>query len=75
MSEAEQVYRVVGMTCEHCVAAVRAEVAGLPGVEEVEVELAGGGMAVRGNASEQAVRSAVEEAGYSLDASSMQRFS
>jgi copper chaperone len=36
-------YPVTGMTCEHCVRAVREELARLPGVAEVTVELVPGG--------------------------------
>ena len=32
-------YRVLGMTCEHCAAAVREEIGALDGVGVVEVEL------------------------------------
>jgi copper chaperone len=34
--------KVKGMSCEHCVAAVTKAVAGLPGVSNVEVDLASG---------------------------------
>lgn len=36
-------YRVTGMTCEHCVGAVRSEFAALDGVTDVAVELSAGG--------------------------------
>jgi copper ion binding protein len=61
-------YTVKGMTCGHCVNAVSAEVGALPGVTDVEVDLATGVVTVT---SEQpldsgSVRSAVDEAGYEL---------
>ena len=64
MSEGEQrSYSVVGMTCEHCVAAVRQEVGQLAGVREVEVDLDSGALVVHGSdLDEQAVRGAVESA-------------
>lgn len=66
---ARQVFRVEGMTCEHCVAAVRAEVGALAGVSDVEVELESGRVLVSGSGVESdAVRGAIEEAGYSLAA-------
>jgi len=34
-------YTVTGMTCEHCVAAVKKEVGAVPGVTEVELSLDG----------------------------------
>jgi copper chaperone len=69
MSDAEQTYKVDGMSCEHCVAAVTAEVGELAGVSAVEVDLADGTVLVRGsNIDSDAVKAAVEEAGYSLAA-------
>lgn len=61
-------YRVEGMTCDHCVRAVRTEVAALEGVAEVEVDLATGEVAVTSDAPLDlaAVRAAVDEAGYEL---------
>lgn len=61
-------YTVQGMTCGHCVSSVSAEVGVLPGVSNVEVDLATGAVTVT---SEQpldadAVRAAVDEAGYQL---------
>jgi len=67
MSTVEQhTYSVSGMSCEHCVAAVSAEVGELPGVEVVEVRLASGALVVHGEIDDEAVRRAVEAAGYSL---------
>ena len=64
---ATRTYTVTGMTCEHCVASVREEVAELPGVTAVDVELASGRLAVTGDAvDDEAVRAAVGEAGYEL---------
>lgn len=34
-------YTVAGMTCEHCVNAMKKEVGAIPGVESVELELDG----------------------------------
>jgi copper ion binding protein len=61
-------YTVVGMTCGHCVTAVTEEVAQLPGVTAVDVDLASGGLTVRSDATvdDSAVRAAVEEAGYEV---------
>ena len=61
-------YTVVGMTCGHCVNAVTEEVAQLPGVTAVDVDLASGGLTVTSDApvEETAVRAAVEEAGYEV---------
>ena len=61
-------YTVTGMTCEHCVAAVTAEVGALPGVDGVRVELATGLLRVAGPGAldRAAVAAAVDEAGYVL---------
>jgi copper chaperone len=68
MSDGEQqTYSVSGMTCGHCVAAVGAEVGALPGVSEVDVDLESGALVVSGSGVDgEAVRGAVEAAGYSL---------
>ncbi len=61
-------YTVVGMTCEHCVRAVHDELAALPGVTDVTVDLASGGVTVASAAPLEpaAVAAAVDEAGYAL---------
>lgn len=60
-------YIVEGMTCEHCVLSVREELSDLAGVDQVDVELASGQLAVAGQGfSDDDVREAVEEAGYAL---------
>jgi copper ion binding protein len=61
-------YRVEGMTCDHCVRAVRTEVEAIEGVAEVEVDLATGEVAVTSDAplDPATVRAAVDEAGYEL---------
>ena len=64
-------YAVGGMTCEHCVRAVTEEVAALPGVQHVTVQLvAGGSSAVTVTSTTPLatgdVRAAVDEAGYDL---------
>ena len=65
----QQTYSVEGMTCEHCVAAVSAEISAIPGVSGVEVDLDAGRVVVSGSGvAREDVRAAVEEAGYSLAA-------
>ena len=61
-------YTVVGMTCGHCVDAVTEEVSAVPGVTAVDVDLASGGLTVRSTEpiDDDAVRAAVEEAGYQV---------
>ncbi|WP_405796466.1 heavy-metal-associated domain-containing protein [Streptomyces sp. NBC_01506] len=63
----ENRYRVTGMTCGHCVASVTEAVAEVPGVNEVEVDLPGGTVLVRGRDLDDAkVREAITEAGYTV---------
>ncbi|HUR49453.1 MAG TPA: heavy metal-associated domain-containing protein [Acidimicrobiales bacterium] len=61
-------YEVTGMTCEHCVNAVKGELSQLPGVEQVDVQLEGGKVTVTSGAPVDAgeIRSAVEKAGYEV---------
>lgn len=61
-------YIVTGMTCGHCVAAVTSEVGELAGVSDVAVDLTTGTVTVTSKAplDRQAVRAAVDEAGYEL---------
>ena len=68
MSTATTTYAVSGMSCQHCVDAVTAEVGRLPGVEQVQVDLAAGAVTV--TSTEPLVladvRAAVDEAGFDL---------
>jgi len=66
----EATYTVAGMSCDHCVVAVTAELTALPGVTGVDVDLATGRVQVVSDAplGEAAVRDAVQEAGYEVDA-------
>ena len=61
-------YTVQGMTCDHCVRAVKEEVGTLDGVASVDVDLSTGSVTVNSTTplDEAQVRAAVEEAGYQL---------
>lgn len=64
-------YIVRGMTCAHCVNAVTEEVTAIPGVTDVSITLVEGGDSTVSVVSDQdldsnAVRAAVDEAGYEL---------
>ncbi len=62
-----ETYSVVGMTCDHCVRSVSAEVTALPGVTDVQVDLPTGRVTVTSNGlGTDQVREAVEQAGYTL---------
>jgi copper chaperone len=56
-------FTVSGMTCQHCVASVTEEVNELPGVTEVDVDLASGRLHVVGDVTAEQVQAAVAEAG------------
>jgi copper chaperone len=60
--------KVSGMTCGHCVSAVTRVVRAVPSVEDVAVDLARGEVTVRGNPDERAVRQAIVEEGYEVQA-------
>jgi copper chaperone len=61
-------YTVSGMTCGHCVQAVTSEVAGLPMVTGVAVDLPTGAVTVTSEAAIDlsTLRAAIDEAGYDL---------
>ena len=61
-------YTVTGMTCSHCVAAVTEEVTKIPGVTDVQVDLASGAVTIASESGvdDGAVQAAVDEAGYEL---------
>ena len=61
-------YTVTGMTCGHCVASVTEEVQEIPGVTDVQVDLATGALSITSSQpiEDDAVRAAVDEAGYQL---------
>jgi copper chaperone CopZ len=62
------VYKVAGMTCGHCEGAVSGELSALDGVTSVKADAASGEVTVTSAAAldEEAVRAAVDEAGYEL---------
>lgn len=61
-------FQVKGMTCGHCAGAVTSEVSAITGVSDVQVSLETGTVTVTASepVSQDAVREAVDEAGYQL---------
>jgi copper chaperone CopZ len=61
-------FQVTGMTCAHCQRAVTAEIAGVDGVESVNVDLASGTVTVTAMqpVDRADIAAAVDEAGYAL---------
>lgn len=63
----EKTYAVKGMTCGHCQASVTEQVKQVPGVTGIDVELETGMLTVNGtDFSDDAIRAAVDEAGYEV---------
>ncbi|MFC8421572.1 heavy-metal-associated domain-containing protein [Streptomyces sp. NPDC057236] len=62
------VYKVSGMSCGHCEGAVSGEISQLPGVSSVRAVASSGEVTVVSAAplDEEAVRAAVDEAGFEL---------
>jgi copper chaperone CopZ len=68
VSDTTHRFTVEGMTCGHCVAAVREELEQLPGVTSVQVELESGAVVLDGTETltTEVLAAAVDEAGYRL---------
>jgi copper chaperone len=64
----QSVIVVTGMTCDHCANAVRAEIARIPGVSQVDVDVASGQVKIAAvpRPDLAVLREAVETAGYEL---------
>ncbi|MCR5070564.1 MAG: permease [Bacteroidales bacterium] len=60
------VYTVEGMHCSHCEAAVCRAVEEIPGVESAEASASRNTLTIKGPAAEDAIRSAIEKAGYTF---------
>jgi copper chaperone len=59
-------YAVPGISCGHCQAAIEGELAKVADVDAVTVDLDAKTVAVSGSASEDAVRAAIDDAGYDV---------
>jgi copper chaperone len=59
---------VTGMTCDHCVRAVTEEVGQIAGVTGVDVDLTSGRVTIESDSpvDDDAIRAAVDEAGYEV---------
>ena len=60
------IYRVEDMHCSHCEAAVVRAVEELPGVEKAKASASANTLTIKGPATEEAIRSAVEGIGYTF---------
>ncbi|MFZ4517839.1 MAG: heavy-metal-associated domain-containing protein [Microthrixaceae bacterium] len=59
-------YSVPGISCDHCKAAIESEVSGVEGVQRVAVDVAAKTVTVDGTARDDALRAAIDEAGYEV---------
>ena len=59
--------KISGMNCQHCLAAVTRALTGVPGVDDLRVDLASGMAQVIGSADVDALIAAVVAAGYSAE--------
>jgi copper chaperone CopZ len=68
MSTVTTTYKVSGMSCGHCEGAVSDEISGIEGVTSVKAVAATGEVTVTSDAEpdDEAVRAAVDEAGFEL---------
>lgn len=64
--ENQQTIIVKGMTCGHCKAMVEKNLAKLPGVEEVTVDLASGVTKIKGNPDATAVKEVIDDLGFTI---------
>ncbi len=60
------VYRIEGMSCNHCRMTAEKALLSVPGVENASVDLATGQAQVTGTASREALAKAIEEVGFTL---------
>ena len=60
------VYRVEDMHCSHCEAAVVRALEGVPGVETAKASASANTLTVKGPATEEAIRTAIEGVGYTF---------
>ena len=60
------VYRVEDMHCSHCEAAVVRAVEDLPGVEKAKASASANTLTIKGPATEEVIRKAVEGIGYTF---------
>lgn len=63
----EQAFIVSGMTCNHCVSSVSAELNKIPSVENVEIDLETGRVTIQADhVTHDQIRAAIDEAGYAV---------
>lgn len=66
MFNKKTIYKIKGMTCEHCVMRVKKAIESLKNVKKVKVNLKKGEAIVKGEPDDEKVKEAVDEAGYKV---------
>lgn len=66
MEKKEIRFTVKGMSCGHCKAMVEKNLANLPGVESVTVDLASGETVIIGETDPKAIREVIDDLGFSI---------
>ncbi|ALL64685.1 Copper chaperone [Paraburkholderia caribensis MBA4] len=59
-------FKVEGMSCQHCVAAVTRAIQEQDAAAQVQVDLSAGKVAVESGASVDTLKAAIDEAGYTV---------
>ena len=62
----ERTYTVPDISCDHCKNAIEGEVGTVDGVESVNVAVDARTVTVTGTADDDAIRAAIEDAGYEI---------
>jgi copper chaperone len=62
----ERTFSVPGISCGHCKAAIEGEVSQVPGVTLVDVDIDARSVRVEGEAADEAIVAAIDEAGYEV---------
>jgi len=68
----QRIFEVSGMTCGHCKMAVESAIRQLSDVHEVSVDLKAGKAVVVGDSPDHVIIAAVEEAGYTAKAATIE---
>ena len=68
----ERIYSVPGISCDHCKAAIEGEVGAVAGVANVDVDIEAKSVRVEGDAPDEAIRAAIDEAGYEVAGAAQQ---
>jgi len=61
-------FKVTGMSCQHCVKAVTNSIQALDAQARVEVDLAAGRVKIESKQDAAALKAAIDEAGYTVEA-------